>query len=316
MSHQSRSDHPLPVATPCAIGLDVGGTKIAGGLVEQSTGQLLAHQVTPTLPLRGGQAVLEDTRALAYELMLEADTQGCTVLGIGVGVPELVDPAGRITSAYNFDWQALPVQATLAELAPAVVEADVRAGALAEAMYGAGRDYRLFCYVTVGTGISYTLMQDGRPYAGAHGNALLLASSPLTTVCSTCGTVLRPVLEEFAGGPGLVASYNAATGAHTTRAEQVLAAAQHDEQAAAILRHAGTALGVSVGFLINVLDPEAVIVGGGLGSADGLYWDAFTAATREHIWSEAHRTLPILHAALGPEAGIIGAAATVLQRVG
>jgi glucokinase len=271
--------------------------------------------VTPTLPLRGSQAVLGDTRALAHELMLEADAQGYSVLGIGVGVPELVDPAGRITSAYNFDWQTLPVQETLSELAPSVVDADVRAGALAEALYGAGRDYRLFCYVTVGTGISYCLIQEGRPYTGAHGNALLLASSPLTTVCSTCGTVLRPVLEEFAGGPGLVASYNAATGAQTIRAEEVLAVAHQDERAAAILHHAGSALGVSVGWLINVLDPEAVIVGGGLGSADGLYWDAFVAATREHIWSAAHRNLPILHAALGPDAGIIGAAATVLQQV-
>ena len=93
------------------------------------------------------------------------------------------------------------------------------------------------------------------------------------------------------------------------------AAATGDEDAIQVVSEAGEALGVSVGWLVNVLDPEAVIVGGGLGSAPGLYWESFVSATREHIWSDTNRDLPILHAALGPEAGIVGAAATVIQRV-
>ena len=102
------------------------------------------------------------------------------LLGIGVGVPELVDPVGNISSAHTLAWQGDGVRAAFSSLAPAVVESDVRAGALAEAMFGAGRGYRLFVYVTVGTGISSTLVQDGRPFAGARGNALILASSPFT----------------------------------------------------------------------------------------------------------------------------------------
>ena len=137
-------------------------------------------------------------------------------------------------------------------------------------------------YVTVGTGISSCLVQDGVPYAGARGNALILASSPLTTVCTTCDAVLRPVLEEYAAGPALVARYNRAAAGRMVRAEQVLAAARaHDHVAADVVFTAGEALGVSVGWLVNVLDPAAVIVGGGLGLAGGLYWDSFVAATRE-----------------------------------
>ncbi len=297
---------------PCAIGLDVGGTKIAGGVVATNTGEILARRVTPTLAERGGQAVLDDTVALTHELCLTAEEQGWSITGIGVGVPELVDPQGAITSAYNFDWRHLPVRAALEQFAPTIIDADVRVGALAEAKFGAGVGYDLFCYITIGTGISYCLMQNGRPYLGARGNALMLASSPLTTQCTNCGTTLRPVLEEFASGPGLVASYRAVQGTTVTRGEDVLAAVQAgDAQAAAIVRHAGEAVGVSLGWLVNVLDPEALVIGGGLGTAPGLYWASLVTATRAHIWSDINRELPIVQAALGPDSGIIGAAALV-----
>ena len=92
-----------------------------------------------------------------------------------------------------------------------------------------------------------------------------------------------------------------------------MAARAGDPIAQAIVRSAGSALGNSVGFLINVLDPQAVIVGGGLGLSDGIYWDAFVTSTRKHIWSEVSRKLPILHAELGADAGLIGAAAIAWQ---
>jgi len=299
----------------CAIGLDVGGTKMAGGIVDSTTGQVLARRIMPTLPKRGGQAVLADAVALAETLMAEAQTLKLTVLGIGLGVCELVDPQGNVTSHNSFDWRALPVQATFARLAPAVVESDARAPALAEAQFGAGKAFRLFAYLTVGTGISYCLVQDGKPFAGARGNAITLASMPLTTTCTTCGTVLNPVLEEFAAGPAIVARYNQQTGKTVRRAEEVMAAMQSgDAIAREIIQSSGAALGNSVGFLVNILDPEAIIAGGGLGLAGGLYWDSFVTATRAHIYANDARQLPILPAALGVDAGLIGAAATVLTQ--
>ena len=299
--------------TTCAIGLDIGGTKIAGGVVHPS-GQILTQQVIPTQPERGGEAVLTDSLELVQILMTAADTQELTVLGIGVGVAELVDLAGNVTSEQTIAWRNRPIQATFAQIAPTTIESDVRAAALAEAVYGAGRPFRLFVYVTVGTGISYCLVQDGQPYPGARGNALILASSPLTTTCSTCKTVLNPVLEEFASGPALVARYNQDGQRSVKRGQEVLAAAEAgDAVAIEVIKTAGAALGVSIGWLVNVLDPEAVIIGGGLGMAGGLYWASFVAAARQHIWAEASRTLPIIPAALGVEAGLIGAAATVFK---
>ena len=251
-----------PDPTSCAVGLDVGGTKIAAGLVACSSGAVLARRTVPTLPRRGGEAVLSDTLALAEELMAAADKMKLGLLGIGVGVPELVDLEGNITSAHRLAWQGDGVQAAFSGLAPAVVESDVRAGALAEAMFGAGRAYRLFVYVTVGTGISSTLVQDGRPFAGARGNALIMASSPFAMECSSCGTSLNPILEEYASGPALVARYNRHVSRAVERAEEVTAAAEGGDRAAAmVVRSGGEALGNSVGFLVNVMDPEAIVVG-------------------------------------------------------
>jgi glucokinase len=98
------------------------------------------------------------------------------------------------------------------------------------------------------------------------------------------------------------------------RTEEVFAALGHDECAQEIIRSAGFALGVSLAFLVNVTDPESVIVGGGLGSAKGLYWDEMVASARRHIWSKVTRELPILPAALGPDAGIVGAATSIFAR--
>jgi glucokinase len=265
-----------------------------------------------TLPQRGGDAVLSDTLAFASRLVAEAERKGTRLLGIGIGVAELIDPEGNVTSGQTIAWRGVPVRERFSEIAPAIVESDVRAAALGEAMFGAGRPFKAFAYITVGTGISYTLVQDGRPYPGSRGNAVLLATGALSTTCTECGAELHQVLEEFASGPGLVARYNQRSPRKAARAQEVTeAASRNDPVAIQIVQSAGAALGNSVGFLINLLDPEAVIVGGGLGLAGGLYWDSFVDSTRKHVWSEATRGLPILPALLGPDAGLIGAAATV-----
>lgn len=301
-----------------ALGLDVGGTKIGAGIVAFPSGEVILKRAAPTLPKRKGEEVLNDAVGLADGLAREAFGKGIRLGGVGLGVAELVTPEGRITSDQTIPWRDVPIDAAFSHLGPVVVESDVRAAALAEALLGAGRPFRLFAYVTVGTGISYSLVQDLTPFAGARGNALILASSALTTTCTKCGEVVNEILEEIGSGPALVCRYNQWVGHNLAAcAEEVLARAERDEAVAAeVVRQGGRSLGNSVGFLINVLDPEAVIVGGGLGLAGGLYWTAFETATREHVWSEAARGLPILRAALGPDSGVIGAAAIAWKRKG
>jgi glucokinase len=300
-----------------AMGIDLGGTKIAAGLVSFPAAKLLARQVIPTLPERGGEAVLRDLVALANAMREQAKEFGVSLRGIGVGIAELVNLQGEISSNYLLDWRPLRAREVLSRVAPTRFESDVRAPALAEALYGAGRQFSNFVFLNVGTGISHSLVIDGKPYCGAHGHALIVGSGPLTSECETCGAVQNQVLEQFAAGPSLVARYNQRAHAALTSAQQVTAAsASGDRIAEEVVLSAGRALGNSVGFLVNVLDPQAIIVGGGLGLSGGHYWDAFVSSARKHIWSEHSQQLPIVHAALGADAGIIGAAAAITGKSG
>jgi glucokinase len=297
-------------AARLAIGIDVGGTKIAAGLVDLSDGAILMRETLPTLPQRGGEAVLSDVVALAERMLAVANAREQALRGIGLGVAELVAVDGAITSAHTIPWIGVPVRQRLSQIAPTIVESDVRTLALAEARYGAGRDIAQFVMVSVGTGISSCLVLDGKPHAGIHGNALVLATSPVTTTCTECGAVLRPVLEEFASGPAVIARYQQRSGRQVARGEAIFQAADAgDADAIFVLSTAGEALGVSIGWLVNVLDPAAVIVGGGLGLAGGCYWEHMVGAMREHIWAENSRAVPCLPAATHTDAGIIGAAA-------
>ena len=304
----------MATAEVCAIGIDLGGTKMAAGLVSFPSAAILARETIPTLPARGGQPVLDDAVAVARRLKEQASALGVKVHGIGVGIAELVNLEGVVTSNYLIEWRGLPAQAALSEVAPTQFESDVRAPALAESLFGAGKDFNSFVYLTVGTGISHCLMLAGRPYAGTHGHAIISASGALTSECHQCGALQHQVLEEFAAGPSLVSRYNQRAGAKLTTGQQVAeAAAEGDPIAQEVVRSAGAALGNTAGFLVNVLDPQALIVGGGLGLARGTYWDSFVTSTRKHIWSDVSRDMPIVSAALGADAGLVGAAATVWQ---
>lgn len=298
------------------IGLDVGGTKIIGGVVDLSTGAVAIRRQIPTGAGRGGEFVLRDTVALAEELAAAGQMDGAVIEAVGIGIAELVDPDGAIGSAHAIDWLGIPVRAMFEHIAPVVIDSDVRTAALAEARFGAGRPYPIFVYVTVGTGISSCLVQGGVPFVGSRGNALVLASAPITSICERCGVRQDQVLEDIASGPALAARYSARINRPVDSGQEVMAAlASGDQEAREVVSTAGDALGNSVGWLVNVLDPDAVVVGGGLGLAGGLYWKRFTASARAHIWSESTRTLPIVPAGLGADSGCIGASLTASRLI-
>jgi glucokinase len=293
-----------------AIGIDVGGTKIAAGWVVFPEGAIRARQVIPTRSSRGGGPVLEDVLELAHRLKDEARAAGAAIRAVGLGLCELVDAAGGICSANCVPWTDQPVRKQLSALAPLTMEADVRAGALAEAIFGAGRGLRCFLYLTIGTGIASCLVIDGQPYVGARGATGTMASMPLDLPCECCGHAAQRTLEQIASGPALFQRYDQLRPGKVADAQDVVRlAAKGDPDAMDIVRAGSEALGGTVGLLVNVLDPEAIVVGGGLGLSEGPYWEGLTASVRRHIWAEVHRGLPILRARTGPDAGLLGAAA-------
>ncbi len=300
-----------------AIGIDVGGTKIAGALVRFPEAKIFFRQIIPTARNREHNVILNDVVRLTEELASEAKAQAISLQGIGVGLCELVDLQGHIFSGHSLELKEELLVEHLSPIAPVVLEADVRAAALAEAMFGAGRSLRVFLYVTIGTGISSCLVLDGEPFVGAHGATGTMASGPIERECSHCGHVSRDTLEEEASGPALVKRFNQQrSGAAQTGHDVLAAAARGDATAVKVLGSAGQFVGSTVALLVNVLDPEAVIVGGGLGLAQGLYWESFVQNVRQGIYSDLHRNIPILHATTGENAGLIGAAATLWKKFG
>jgi glucokinase len=247
-----------------AIGIDVGGSKIAGGIVNLGTGAVAARQQVPTGCERGGGPVLDTVADLVRGLRAEA---GALAIGIA---------------------------------------SDVRAAALAEARFGAGRGVRDFYYVTIGTGISGVLVLDGVPYAGTRGAALVIANGRAASHCGACGHVEARVIEDVASGPALAAAFRPGA----TAEEVLVAAAQGAPRAVAVTHHATQELGRVLALMADALDPACLVIGGGLGSAPGAYFDGLTRAIRAGLW-EGDRHLPILQAALGPDAGLIGAALSI-----
>jgi glucokinase len=305
------------LATPdrhVAVGLDIGGTKTAAGLLSLPSGRLLARRTIPTRPGRPGGELLADIRELAEGLLAEGAGLGLETVGIGIGVAELVDLGGVVASEYMIPWRGLSLEAELGSLASVAVDSDVRAAARAEATLGAGAQFDPLAYLTVGTGIGLALVQGRRPYTGARGSAGTFGFTPLSTVCTRCGDRLERAVVDLASGPALVARYNERRPGGAARGEDVLAAAECDPAAGEIVDSAAHALGAALGFIVDLLDPEAIVVGGGLGLAGGRYWEGLLAATRSHVWSETNAGLPILPAAFGPDAGVVGAALTAWER--
>ena len=303
-----------PVTPYTAIGIDVGGTKIAAGIVTFPEGRVHLRRQIPSQITRGGDAVLDDVFQLATELATAAGEENYQINSIGLGVCELVNTAGDIVSASSLPWQSADVREGLATIAPTVIEADVRAAALAEAKFGAGKSQRIFVYITVGTGISSCLVIDGQPFIGARGITGTVASSLLPHLGQPWDSGAAATLEQIASGPALVARFNQVHGQARSAQEVVAAAQAGNAGALSVVRTAGDALGATVAWLVNVLDPESVVIGGGLGLSEGAYWDSMILSARKTIWSDLHRELPIVRAATGPDAGVIGAAAAAWRK--
>src|SRR4030095_10715489 len=134
-------------AAPCtALGIDVGGTKTSIGAVSFPGGQVVIHETIPTKPQRGSEVVLEEIAGHAEALTAESAKNGHSISAVCVAICELVDQTGEIRSDNCIAWKAGGVKSRLGRIGPVTVEADVRAAARAEALFGAGRPFRLFLY--------------------------------------------------------------------------------------------------------------------------------------------------------------------------
>ena len=251
--------------------------------------------------------------AIADEAGALAAASTASVRGVGVGICEVVGLDGEIASSTTFGWTRADLEDVLSSIGPLTVDGDVCAAARAEGVFGAGKAFPTFGYVTVGTGISSTFVREGEPWVGAHGAAQLLGSSNVTLPCPHCGETVDLSLEDVSSGRGIVGRYREHSSAEVRGADDVLAAASAgDETAARIAADATRTLGSFLALFIDLVDPHALVVGGGLWVGDEGFRTRALDACRARIWATAARDVPILVGALGRNAGAIGAAWSVL----
>jgi glucokinase len=287
-----------------ALGIDVGGTKIALALVDGG-GTVLAEGRIRNQDHPDASALLEAVGRKAYTLVADRPDESTVV---GVGICELVDRSGEIVSSTTIPWKREDLTRVLSKIGPVTLEADVRAAARGEATLGAGRAFASFGYITVGTGISSAFVRDGEPWAGSHGAAQLLGSARIDFPCPSCGTVVDICLEDVGSGAAIVRRYRDRTGADATGAAEIIAEARAGDAAAeAVVSDAVVALGSFIALFVNLFDPGAMVMGGGLASSSAFFTRAVEIA-RDRIWSPPVRSTPILIGELGAAAGAIGAA--------
>ena len=289
------------------LGIDIGGTKIACGLVSD-TGEVLHQSRCPT-PLTGGTSILDAALRLAEEYRAEP-----RLAAVGVGTGGQVNPhSGRIVSATGLlpGWAGTEVKAAL-EAAwgiPCAVDNDVNALAAGEHRFGAGRNLAAVAYLALGTGVGGALLIDGKLHRGAHWTGaefghLLLTADPAAP---------RRTLEDFVSGPGLVQTYRELTGFTGAVTGEAIAAAEAlpGSPAALAVARTGELLGYGLVTLASILDPDLFVIGGGLSAlGDRLLGPARRVLARHALPGPAQ--CPVVPAALGANASLVGAAALAM----
>lgn len=308
------------------VGIDLGGTKALAGVVAPD-GAIRGQTKVSTRQRDDAKALLADVATAARTAVQAAGLELGSVGAVGIGVPGPVDPdTGIVRTAPNLGWRDVPVRDLLQDSlgVPVIVDNDVRAATLAELRLGAGKGCSRVVTFFVGTGLGGGLVVDGRIYRGAHSAAGEIGHTFVAVGGPRCGAGHRGCLEAMAsrtamqrdiaaaiehGTKSLLTHLVAGNIAAMKSGDLAEALERGDKLTRRIVRRAARYLGYGIASAVNLLDPDIVILGGGVVEAigDGITKRAIKTA-RPNIIAESARNVAIVRAALGDDAGLLGAA--------
>ncbi|WP_256839999.1 ROK family glucokinase [Ornithinimicrobium faecis] len=316
------------------IGVDVGGTKVVAGLVDES-GSVVAQTRRDTPGRTTQPSVVEEVIVDAVAEMLTAATG--PVLGVGLGAAGFVSADRRtVVFAPHLAWRDEPIRDRLAQRLglPVVLDNDAKAAAWAEFRFGAGRDESRLLLVTLGTGIGGALVIDGRVERGRHGLAGEFGHMQVVPEGERCECGNRGCWEQYSSGRAMqrearemleqdspyaagLAAYCDGDPARVEGHHVTQAARAGDVAALELMGDVGRWLGVGLANLAAALDPGRIVVGGGVSEAGDLLLEPAREMFGRRLTGRGHRPVaPILAAELGPLAGMIGAADLVRVEAG
>lgn len=323
---------PVVEGKPWVAGIDVGGTSISVGFVHTETGQMQGFSVEPTHAEEGGEGVttriVDQVRRAASDAGL--DLAG-DVAGVGIGCPGPLDrTSGIVLTTPNLGWTDFPVRDLIAgPLAlPAVLDNDANCAAFGEWWMGAGRGSHSLVALTVGTGVGGAIVVNGRVWHGASDAAGEIGHMTINYGGRRCKCGNYGCLEAYASGPNIAAraregleageisalteiiggDLDSLTAAHVS--EAVLAGDPFSTQ---VLQETARYLGVGLANLINLVNPEIVVVFGGVTAAGVHLLDPLRNEVRRRAFLPAVSACKIVPAQRTDDAGVLGAAGIFLQ---
>jgi glucokinase len=305
------------------IGVDVGGTNVKVALVDKS-GSIVYSDTVPTRAEMGYEYTIQNIITAIQNLMKESKTAKESIEGIGFGFPGQIDcDNGIVRLAPNIPgWVDIPIADIVSQEfgIPVKVDNDVRCAALAELNFGAGKGTQNLICITVGTGIGSGLIINGKLVRGASNAAgeighikLQMENGPI------CGCGDRGCLEAFASGPAIVAmAEEYIRGGKSTKYRELAnpditpyivaeAAKQGDVVARQIFETIGTYIGIGLSSVVNLLNPEKIVIGGGVADAGDLLFVPIKETLKKRAMPIQGDAVEVVHAELGNTAGVIGA---------
>jgi glucokinase len=319
-------------AHSATIGVDVGGTKIAAGLVD-AQGQIHDRVYRPT-PAGSPETILRGIANVVEEVIALSNLADGPIEAVGLGIPGPVDPERGIgIVSVNLNWRDVPVRAELEKMLgkPCFIENDVKVAALGEYRYGHGQGLSDMVYLSIGTGIEAPMILDGKLYRGPTGMAGEIGHAVIDRQGPLCKCGVKGCLEALASGPAIAARAEAKvrTGrksvlVNTQAAEQgqitsekvFEAAAKGDQVAMETVEETGAYLAFAVQLLIMMLDPQLVVIGGGVAQVGDLLLGPIRRslghqAAASYVFRDVFSPERVGLSRLGADAAILGAASLV-----
>jgi fructokinase len=287
------------------IGIDLGGTKIEGVVLEDGSLDPVARLRVPTERQRGYEHIVGRVAEVVAALRPHAPD----ARRVGIGTPGALSVRdGRLKNSNTTCLNGRPLDRDLAAAVglPVRLENDANCFALAEAIGGAGQGARVVFGVILGTGVGGGIVVDGRVWTGPQRIAGEWGHHAIDPAGPACYCGQRGCVETYLAGPALEAAYREAGGAPRDAAAITVAGAAGEPPAAAVVARWLDRFGRALANVISILDPDVVVLGGGLSNVDALY-AAGRAAVARHVFSD-ELTTPIVRNRLGDSAGVVGAA--------
>ncbi len=297
-------------------GVDLGGTTVKIAYFNE-TGTMLEKWEIPTVTADGGRAILPDIAASIWEHREKHDHE---ILGIGIGVPGPVDGKGVVNRCVNLGWGVFNIHEALSRLTQLPVKAgnDANVAALGEFWKGGGQGCENMVFVTLGTGVGGGIVVDGRLLHGAYGSGAEIGHVVLNREeTEHCGCGKQGCAEQYCSATGIVRlakqhlasndAMSALRDAENLTCKDIFDAAKAgDSQARAILDKVYMYLGELLANVCNVVNPEAVVIGGGVSKAGEMLLDGVKPWFDRYVFHAASNVRFAL-ASLGNDAGAYGA---------